>query len=225
MAVDDFFCWLNTNSGILTLLTAIATFITCWCSFISAKATRAQVEEMRRQYKEENRPFIGTELTYVSRTFYGIKFINHGKQTAYHVKIQFDRSFIDSLPEKVYQTLLLEQEGRECIIGINQNYTIFVGTNKMRNYSTLQSASGTILYCGPGGENYEDKFQIDIKNYMTIFSVTGKEDDLIKRLDIQNTQQKETNKILWQIFRDYSNSKEKSDEQTIGIESPDEEKE
>ena len=47
MAVDDFFCWLNTNSGILTLLTAIATFITCWCSFISAKATRAQVEEMR----------------------------------------------------------------------------------------------------------------------------------------------------------------------------------
>ena len=79
MAVDDFFCWLNTNSGILTLLTAIATFITCWCSFISAKATRAQVEEMRRQYKEENRPFIGTELTYVRRTFYGIKFINHGK--------------------------------------------------------------------------------------------------------------------------------------------------
>ena len=71
----------------------------------------------------------------------------------------------------------------------------------------------------------EDKFQIDIKNYMTIFSVTGKEDDLIKRLDIQNTQQKETNKILWQISRDYSNSKEKSDEQTIGIESPDEEKE
>ena len=141
MAVDDFFCWLNTNSGILTLLTAIATFITCWCSFISAKATRAQVEEMRRQYKEENRPFIGTELTYVRRTFYGIKFINHGKQPAYHVKIQFDRSFIDSLPEKVYQTLLLEQEGRECIIGINQNYTIFVGTNKMRNYSTLQSAS------------------------------------------------------------------------------------
>lgn len=60
---------------------------------------------------------------------------------------------------------------------------------------------------------------------MTIFSVTGKEDDLIKRLDIQNTQQKETNKILWQISRDYSNSKEKSDEQTIGIESPDEEKE
>ena len=119
MAVDDFFCWLNTNSGILTLLTAIATFITCWCSFISAKATRAQVEEMRRQYKEENRPFIGTELTYVRRTFYGIKFINHGKQPAYHVKIQFDRSFIDSLPEKVYQTLLLEQEGRECIIGIN----------------------------------------------------------------------------------------------------------
>ena len=210
--MSDFLCWLNANSGILTLLTVVATFITCWCNFASARATRAQVEEMRRQYNEENRPYIGAELTYVRRTFYGIKFINHGKQPAYHVEIDFDQNFIDSLPEAVHQTLLRKQKGRECIVGINQDYTIFVGTDKMRNHPGLQPASGVVSYSGPVGQNYEDKFQIDIKNYMTIFSVADKEEDLIKRFTEQNAIQKETNQILWQIAQKRSDVPNGTDE-------------
>ena len=69
----------------------------------------------------------------------------------------------------------------------------------MRNHPGLQPASGVVSYCGPDGEKYEDKFQIDIKNYMTIFSVADKEEDLIKRFTEQYAIQKETNQILWQI--------------------------
>lgn len=92
--MSDFLCWLNANSGILTLLTVVATFITCWCNFASARATRAQVEEMRRQYNEENRPYIGAELTYVRRTFYGIKFINMGSSRRITLKFILTKTLL-----------------------------------------------------------------------------------------------------------------------------------
>lgn len=72
---------------------------------------------MKRQYADENRPRIEIEFCYERRTWYIVRFINHGKSTAQHVKINLDEEFVDSLPNPDFKDTLRKQRERECIIG------------------------------------------------------------------------------------------------------------
>ena len=85
---------------------------------------------MQRQYTEVNRPIIEVEFHYIQKTWYVVRFVNHGNKTAQHVKIHLESVFIDSLPE---QSIRKEKERikerikeRECIIGVGQHYDLFL---------------------------------------------------------------------------------------------------
>lgn len=106
---------------IMVLITAvyvIATIVICRANIKAADASRAQLVEMKRQYAEENCPIIELEFLYLQRTWYVVRFINHGKQTAQHVKIMLAQEFIDSLPEPKFRDMLEKQKAKECIIGV-----------------------------------------------------------------------------------------------------------
>lgn len=113
----------------LTAVYVIATIFICYFNYRSAKASKEQVEEMRRQYDAENRPYITVELIYERRAYYGLRFTNHGKRIANHVSIQFEQGFIDCITEPGFKSLLEKQKSRECIIGIGQHYDLFFETN------------------------------------------------------------------------------------------------
>lgn len=164
---------------VITAVYVMATIAICWANIQAADATKAQLEEMKRQYAEENRPIIETEFHYERRTWYIIRFVNHGRQTAQHVKIELDREFIESLPEEVYKSTLLEQKGKECIIGVGQHYDLYIGSNAMRGNPNMRPVTGDIYYDGYQN-SYSDKVFIDLKNYMTFFSSTTDNDDLLK---------------------------------------------
>ena len=164
---------------VITAVYVMATIAICWANIQAANATKAQLEEMKRQYAEENRPIIETEFHYERRTWYIIRFVNHGRQTAQHVKIELDREFIESLPEEVYKSTLLEQKGKECIIGVGQHYDLYIGSNAMRGNPNMRPVTGDIYYDGYQN-SYSDKVFIDLKNYMTFFSSTTDNDDLLK---------------------------------------------
>lgn len=65
---------------------------------------------MKRQFSEENRPNIEVEFLYIKRSFYGLRFINHGKCTAQQVKICLDTDFINSITETSFSDLLKNQK-------------------------------------------------------------------------------------------------------------------
>lgn len=164
---------------VITAVYVIATIAICWANIKAANATKAQLEEMKRQYAEENRPIIGTEFHYERRNWYIIRFVNHGRQTAQHVKIELDQEFIESLPEEAYKSILLKEKGKECIIGVGQHYDLYVGSNAMRDNPNMRPVTGNIYYDGYQN-SYSDKVFIDLKNYMTFFSSTTDNDDLLK---------------------------------------------
>ena len=72
---------------IITFVYVIATILICVFNYRSAKATREQVAEAKRQYEEINRAFITYEFLYEKRAFYGIRFTNHGRRVANNGKI------------------------------------------------------------------------------------------------------------------------------------------
>lgn len=184
--ISQLVVWLNYNSGILTFLTVIATFCTCWCSYKSAKATMDQVTEMRREFEEEKRANIEVEFLYEKHAFYGIRFVNCGQCTAYQVEIIFDDSFIDSIEEVVFSNLIKKQRGKTCIIGIGQHYDVFIGTNKYRANAHKTPAKGVVKYMS-AGHLYETEFQIDLENYATIFSVKSEQEDLANKINEQTS--------------------------------------
>ncbi|MFR8003245.1 MAG: hypothetical protein ACLU62_10050 [Hydrogeniiclostridium sp.] len=85
---------------IITGIYVIATIFICWANIKSAQASKAQLNEMQRQYAEENRPLVEVEFHYIKRTWYVLRFVNHGNKTAQQVKIHLESAFVNSLPEE-----------------------------------------------------------------------------------------------------------------------------
>lgn len=165
---------------IITLVYVIATIFICWANIKSAKASKEELAEMKRQYAEENRPHIEVEFCYERRTWYIVRFINHGKLTAQHVKILLDEGFISSLPEQAFKDTLLKQREKECIIGVGQHYDLYIASNELRGNPNMKPVMGKILYQDESGK-YENDIYIDLENYATFFSSTS-DDPMVKEL-------------------------------------------
>lgn len=165
---------------IITLVYVIATIFICWANIKSAKASKEELAEMKRQYAEENRPHIEVEFCYERRTWYIVRFINHGKLTAQHVKILLDEGFISSLPEQAFKDILLKQREKECIIGVGQHYDLYIASNELRGNPNMKPVMGKILYQDESSK-YESDIYIDLENYATFFSSTS-DDPMVKEL-------------------------------------------
>lgn len=183
----------------ITFVYVIATIFICLANIKSAKATREQLAESKRQFDEENRPDIEVEVLYVRRAFYCLRFINRGKHNADHVTISFDDSFIESLENDNFKDLLRREKGKECVLGAGNYHDIIFGTNKYLDIQNKAPAAGLICYQG-NGKCYQDEFNIDLENYVTFFSVTTDHDDLVKKLNKQNQELENIRQILNQLL-------------------------
>ena len=142
----------------------------------SAEEAQAQLNLMKKQFDEENRPRIEVEMDYCHQAWYILRFVNVGKLTAQRVQIHFDGSFIDSVQPKIKDLLLRENE-KECVIGVGKSHQLIIGDNDLRNIQVTE-AKGVVQY-EANGKTYTDEFCIDIQNYMTIYSFSEKENPIV----------------------------------------------
>ena len=166
---------------IITGVYVIATIFICWANIKAANASKEQLREMQREFAETNKPNIELEFHYSRRTWYIARFVNRGSLSAQHVKINLDQEFIDSLPEESMKKELERIKGKECIIGAGQHYDLYIGSNKLRGNPNMKPLTGTIEYKAQG-ETYQSDLYVDLENYMTFFSSTTDEEDLLKSM-------------------------------------------
>ena len=194
--------FLNENSGALTVIVTaiyvIATIFIWKANSNSAKVSKAQLDEMRRQFSEEHRPQIEVEFIYEKRAFFGLRFINHGRYTAQNVQIQLAPEFINSILEEKFAQLLQRQNGKKCIIGAGQYYDLFFGSNKYRENPNKIAASGIIRYTCDGIE-YTSDFGIDLENYAIIYSVNSEQEDIKKEMSKQTAELKKISQAIQQL--------------------------
>ena len=165
---------------IITSVYVIATIFICWANIKSAKSSKEELAEIKREYAEENRARIEMEFCYERRTWYIVRFINYGKLTAQHVKIVLEEDFVNSLPEQGFRDTLLRQRNKECIIGVGQNYDLYIGSNELRGNPNMIPVRGKLSYQDEKGK-YESDIYIDLENYATFFS-SSSDDPLVKEL-------------------------------------------
>lgn len=163
---------------IITAIYVFATIFICVFNYRSAKATREQVAEAKRQFEEVNRAYITYEFLYEKRLYYGIRFTNHGKRVAYHVQIQLKEKFIDSITEASFSAQLNKQKDKEFILGIGQSYDIYFGSNQYRQNPNKPPIEGLLVY-KDDKKSYNGQIFIDVENYPTIFSTNSETEDLL----------------------------------------------
>ena len=166
----------------ITFVYVIATVFICKFNYKSAKASKEQLEEMKEQYQKNDRPIIEAEFLYIERTFFGIRFVNHGKHTAQNVHIELSDDFISSIDELGVSEIIRLQKDKRCVIGVDQHYDLLFGSyDRYKGLEEKPPAKGTIVYEYNNNE-YTNEFFFDFENYMTIFSVGGKNEDLLQQL-------------------------------------------
>lgn len=161
----------------ITVVYVIATIFICSANIRSAKATREQVAEVKRQYEEEHRPYISYQFIVERRTWYGMRFTNYGRRVANHVQIQFNQDFLNSINKSHFFDGLNKLREKEFTIGIGQSYDIYFGTDEFRKNPDIKPIIGEILYQDTV-TTYHESFEIDFEKYATIFSVNSPSDDL-----------------------------------------------
>ena len=184
-------------SMLITLVYVVATIIICRANIRAAEATREQVAESRRQYEEEHRPYIAYQFIYERRTWYGMRFTNHGKRVATHVQIRFDEGYLDSIADGAFYKGLHDLQDKEFVLGIEQSYDVFFGADDFRRKKNKYPIRGAVIYHDAGLEkNYNETFEIDIEKYGSIFSVNTLADDLHLDMKRQTEELKKIEKAI-----------------------------
>lgn len=168
----------------ITLVYVIATILICIFNFRSAKATREQVAEAKRQFEEENKAYITYSFLYERKTFFGVRLTNSGKKVANEVKIKISPTFIGSIAEAGFANDLRELESREFILGIGQNYDFFFGSNEYRENKDKVPLTGEVSYSDDKA-SYFTPISIDTANYATMYSVTTDFSVLLEHMEKQ----------------------------------------
>lgn len=181
----------------ITLIYVIATIFICFANIRSAKATREQLAESKRQYDEENRAFITYSFIYERKAFYGLRFTNNGKRVAKHIRVNFKQEFIDSLHNDNFKNGIIRSKAKECLLGIGQSFDIYLGGNAFRENANKLPIEGTISYSDENG-SYEHDFYIDFNNYPPIFTVDTDAEEIRKEMKKQTA---EINQIRLELHR------------------------
>lgn len=167
---------------VLTAIYVIATILICIFNYLSAKASKEQTQELKRQYSAENRPYITIELIYEHKFFYVLRLTNHGKRVANHVKISFNDAFLDSMDGTEFHAVLKEQNANARIIGIGQHYDLFLATSGDRESLRKVPIQGQIEY-SDAESIYCEELCIDFSLWGPIYSVNSDIDDIKKEIE------------------------------------------
>ncbi len=169
---------------VITAVYVIATILICRANIKSANATREQVAESKRQFDEGNRAYITYAFIFEKRSFYGLRFTNHGRRVAKKVKIVLSKDFIQSLNESKFVDSLNKVSMNECVLGVDQSIDIYFGGNEFRENSNKLPIEGEIIYEDNLGK-YVESFMIDFNSYPPIFSVDSELEDIRKEIKKQ----------------------------------------
>ena len=178
---------------VITTVYVIATILICIFNWKSANAAREQTEQMRLQLIHSTRPIVTVEIVFLQKCFWGLRFTNHGAETAFNAILTLNGEFVDNLPEGKFRQLVKEESSKVRTIGVQQHYDLFFGTSDgIRKINSLPTIKGRINYRGMNNAIFVEDFIIELENYATFYSV---EDDMEKLENELKKQNRELGKI------------------------------
>jgi len=168
----------------ITFVYVVATIFICVANVKSAKATKAQLAESQKQFKESNRPYITCEYILTNRVFCGIRLCNHGNQVARNLRIKINKEFLDSLSDNVFVSFRKINDSVYTVVGVGQSFDFYFSS--VNNKPTEVPLIANVVYKGSEDSGYEEVFEIDLAKQLPVESVESDIEKYIKLIKEQN---------------------------------------
>lgn len=153
---------------IITFVYVIATIAICYYNAQTAKVSRMELDELKRQFYIINRPAVNYEVVFVvMKSLYVLRFENNGSQTAYNLSISFNDDSINEIPNDEIRNDLKRIKGTVRNLGVGQSYDVPIGRSRDETKVRL---IGWVNYRGINDSIYHDDFDIDCTNYSPFYS-------------------------------------------------------
>ena len=159
---------------IITSVYVIATIVICYYNAQVAKVTKQELEELKKQFYQTNRPNVNYEVVHIRNSFFMIRFVNNGSHTAYNLSISLNEESLSDIPNDVIRKELNRIKTTVRNLGVGQSYDIPIGTTKDEINFHIR---GKICYNGINASIYSDNFDIDCSNYAPFYSYKTDNDD------------------------------------------------
>lgn len=85
---------------VITAIYVIATIAICLANTKSAKATREQVAEAKRQFDENNRAFVSVSFEIIKTGLAVLHIHNFGRRVATNVKVDVSKDFLSNMADE-----------------------------------------------------------------------------------------------------------------------------
>lgn len=149
----------------ITAVYVVATCAICWANIRSAKATREQLAESRRQFDEENRAFVTVTFDVIRGGLAVLCVENHGKQIANNVSIRISQKFLDNMDDGSVKELTTKLCNSVFALGIGKKLFACLGSHLDLKTLGKVPLDINISYTDNVGEHKED-ILIDLSQYL-----------------------------------------------------------
>lgn len=169
---------------IITTIYVVATIFICIYNGKSAKAAkeqtevaRVQIDEMIKQYKEINRPYVTIRFDIIRSGLLCFVIENEGPLPAHDVKIKINKKFIDNIKDISDRTPLEELNEATFYLASKQKMTILLGGQPSFTNIAKEIAKIDIMYDG-----YSEYTEIDINQYRFLIVYNSSVEDISQHL-------------------------------------------
>ena len=149
----------------ITIVYVVATIIICAANIKSAKATREQLAESKRQFNEENRAFVTVTFDIIRGGLAVLCIENHGKQIANNVEVRISPKFVDNMSDDGNKALVKELCQSSFTLGIGRRWYACLGSRIELGRLSQVPLNVDISYSDNHGEHKEST-SIDLKQYL-----------------------------------------------------------
>lgn len=169
---------------IITTIYVIATILICIYNGKSASAAkeqaevaREQIDEMIKQYKEINRPYVTIRFDIIRSGLLCFVVENEGPLPAHNVRIKINQKFIDNIKDVSDRKTLEELNEATIYLASRQKMTIFLGGQPSFSDISKEIAKIDIMYDG-----YNESTEIDINQYRFLLVYNSSVEDISQHL-------------------------------------------
>lgn len=181
---------------IITFVYVVATVFICWANIKSAKATRDQLAESKRQFDEENRAFVTVTFDIVRSGLAVLCIENHGKQVANNVEIRISSEFVENISDDGSKERIKDLCKSSFALGIGRRWYACLGSHLELGVLSKVPLSIDISYSDGQGQHTETT-TIELKQYLWSMIYDSAAEDTRKELaKIAKTMQTLENKGL-----------------------------
>ncbi|WP_411677771.1 hypothetical protein [Caproicibacter sp.] len=148
----------------ITAIYVVATILICIFNYRSAKATREQVAESKRQFEETNRAFVTVTFEIIRSGLAVLHIQNHGKRIAQDVNVTVSSAFLANMADNSDKEHIEKLNNASFTLGIGQSWYIGIGSHLRLKQMSKELLTIDISYADRIS-HYHESTVIDLKQF------------------------------------------------------------